>query len=43
MDKLITEYNRQVPFTVKLLDYYEIHIMPVLNPDGYDYTFTVKD
>jgi hypothetical protein len=39
IDKLVSEYNAGDASTVALLDYYEFHILPVLNPDGYEYTF----
>lgn len=41
MDRFITDYNNLDPLIVELLNFYEIHILPVFNPDGYEYTFTV--
>lgn len=39
IDKFVSEYNSGVAGTVNLLNKYEIHILPVLNPDGYEYTW----
>lgn len=41
MDRFITDYNNDDDLTVKLLDQFEIHILPVFNPDGYEYSFKV--
>jgi len=38
IDKLIREYNLAESVTTSLLDHYEFHILPVHNPDGYEYT-----
>jgi len=38
----VTEYNSNDPTTVALLNYFEIHIMPVVNPDGYEYSHTTS-
>lgn len=43
MDKLITDYNNNDDFTVMLLDEFEVHILPVFNPDGYEFSFKVKN
>lgn len=42
MDKLITDYNNNDALTVKLLDEFEIHILAVFNPDGYEFSFKVN-
>ena len=34
IDKLLKEYQDKNAQTVELLNYYEVHIMPVVNPDG---------
>ena len=36
------DYNEGNPSARSILGYFEIHIIPVLNPDGYEYTFTVS-
>jgi len=40
IDKLISEYRANNAVTVALLQYYEIHVLPVVNPDGYEYSHT---
>ncbi|CAF0747937.1 unnamed protein product [Brachionus calyciflorus] len=40
MEKLIDSYKNNDLDVVRLLNYYEIHIMPVANPDGYEYSIT---
>lgn len=40
IENLIKEYKAGVQSTVALLDKYEFHILPVLNPDGYEYSHT---
>lgn len=42
MLKLIAEYKRGDPFTTRILSKYEIHILPISNPDGYVHSQTVK-
>ena len=39
-EKIIEEHITKDPITKKILDKYEIHIMPLVNPDGYEYTWT---
>jgi len=40
ISKLVTNYGVD-PVVTKILDTYEWHIAPVVNPDGYAYTWTV--
>lgn len=40
IDKLVSEYNSNVAATVALLNYFEFHVLPVVNPDGYEYSHT---
>ena len=40
--KLVNEYKSHNPITRKLLNYFEMHILTVFNPDGYDYSFKVN-
>jgi len=40
IDKLTTEYAANNAITVALLNYFEIHILPVVNPDGYEWSRT---
>ena len=40
MDKLAKEYKAGLQSTVDLLNYYEIHILPIVNPDGYEFAHT---
>lgn len=40
IDKLVSEYKSNVQSTVDLLNRFEIHILPLLNPDGYEYSHT---
>lgn len=41
MEKLVDSYAKKDLDVVKLLDFYEIHIMPMVNPDGYQYSIEV--
>jgi hypothetical protein len=38
IDKFLSEYKSGNAETVALLDHYEIHILPLMNPDGYEYS-----
>jgi len=38
--KLISEKNAGVQSTVDLLAKFEIHVLPLVNPDGYEYSHT---
>ena len=38
--KLFKEYDNSDPLVIKLLNKYEFHIMPLANPDGYEYSHT---
>jgi murein tripeptide amidase MpaA len=40
VSKLVTLYSSNDATTVKLMNSYEIHIVPVVNPDGYVWTWT---
>lgn len=40
IDTLIKDYIKKDPVAVELLDYYEFHVLPIYNPDGYEYTHT---
>ncbi|CAF0839173.1 unnamed protein product [Brachionus calyciflorus] len=40
INKLVTGYNDFDPAIVSLLNYFEFHIMPLHNPDGYEYSHT---
>jgi len=42
IDRLIRDYRENDPVAVDLLNYYEFHILPVYNADGYEYTFTTS-
>jgi len=42
INKLITEYNNGDLITFRLLTHFEFHIMPVHNPDGYEYSYTAR-
>lgn len=42
MDKLIDDYKKNDATVRALLDYYEVHILPVVNPDGYEYSHTTS-
>jgi len=35
---LFKEYENADPLVIKLLNKYEFHIMPLANPDGYEYS-----
>lgn len=37
-NELVSGYNSGNSEVVALLNYYEVHILPLLNPDGYDYS-----
>jgi murein tripeptide amidase MpaA len=39
IDKLIRDYRSGNPAAVSLLSYFEFHILPLQNPDGYEYTW----
>ncbi|XP_077995892.1 carboxypeptidase B-like [Glandiceps talaboti] len=39
-NQLIDDYNDADEEVVALFDEFEFHILPVMNPDGYDYTWT---
>ena len=36
--KVIQDYRNSNPLLVKILQKYEIHMMPLTNPDGYEYS-----
>lgn len=38
IQNLINQYKTQDPLVVKLLNTFEIHILPLVNPDGYEYS-----
>lgn len=38
INRLVTEYKAGNAQTVDLLNKYEIHVLPVLNPDGYEFS-----
>lgn len=40
IEKLLEDYRAGQNDTVELLNFYEIHILPVVNPDGYAFTHT---
>jgi len=40
IDRLIADYKKKDPVAVDLLNFYEFHILPLYNPDGYEYTHT---
>jgi carboxypeptidase A2 len=40
MDRLIKDYRANDNVAVDLLNYYEFHILPLVNPDGYEYSHT---
>ena len=39
--KLLKDYRNNDAVVVSLLNYYEFHILPVANPDGYENTHTL--
>jgi hypothetical protein len=39
-DRIINEYLAGVPAITALMNKYEFHILPVLNPDGYEFSHT---
>ena len=40
--QLVNEYKLNDPIISKILQKYEIHIMPLVNPDGYEYSWTTN-
>lgn len=40
LDKLISDYKAGVAATKAIVDYYEFHILPVMNADGYEFSHT---
>lgn len=40
IDRLIKEFRANDPKIIEIFKKYEIHIMPLLNPDGYEYSHT---
>ncbi|RMZ96898.1 carboxypeptidase O, partial [Brachionus plicatilis] len=42
IDRFIREYRSGEPETVAIMNKYEIHITPLLNPDGYEYSQTTS-
>ncbi|CAF1015019.1 unnamed protein product [Brachionus calyciflorus] len=42
IDRLISEYRSSDPTTVALLNKWEIHITPILNPDGYEFSHSTQ-
>jgi hypothetical protein len=40
IDRIIREYKNNDPTTVALMNKYEFHILPSLNPDGYEFSHT---
>jgi len=40
IDRLLAEYEANDPITAGFLNNYEIHILPLVNPDGYEYSHT---
>jgi murein tripeptide amidase MpaA len=38
INQIIREYRANEPQTVALLNKYEIHVLPLLNPDGYEFS-----
>lgn len=42
IDTMIKEYRAKDPETVAIFNKYQIHILPVANPDGYEYSHTTK-
>ncbi|RMZ93185.1 carboxypeptidase B-like [Brachionus plicatilis] len=40
INKLVTGYNSGDSLARELLGYFEFHILPLVNPDGYEYTHT---
>ena len=40
--KFIKKYEEQDEYVTKILKTYEIHFVPVLNPDGYEYSRASK-
>jgi len=38
IDQLVTGYGKGDLMAVNLLNYFEFHILPVMNPDGYEYS-----
>ena len=42
-EKLVKDFRNNESVAVALLNYYEFHILPLVNPDGYEYTHTTVD
>jgi murein tripeptide amidase MpaA len=40
INKFLTDYQKGDPHVTQLLGHYEVHIMPMVNPDGYEYSHT---
>jgi len=40
IDKLVTDYNTGNALARELLSYFEFHVLPIVNPDGYEYSHT---
>lgn len=40
INELVTSYNNGNSLAQELLGYFEFHILPLVNPDGYEYTHT---
>lgn len=40
IDRLVREYRQNDPVTVNMLNKYEFHILPLVNPDGYEFSHT---
>lgn len=40
INKLVTDYNSGDALARELLGYFEFHILPLVNPDGYEYSHT---
>ena len=40
--QLVTGYANNAEWIVPILDKYEFNIVPILNPDGYEYTYNVS-
>ncbi len=38
--QLVKDFRANDQTAVDLLNTYAFHVMPIANPDGYDYTFT---
>ncbi|KAF6018427.1 hypothetical protein EB796_023283 [Bugula neritina] len=40
IQQMVKGYTEKDSWTVQLLDKYEFHFLPVMNPDGYEYTYS---